>query len=74
MMVTVAVALGAGVLFFWRESCTSFVHDKILRLREFRGLAPKSFWGGAGSPKSPDHGDNPPLAPPLRVVFPPPIN
>ena len=26
-----------------------------LTLREFRGLAPKLFFGGAGSPKSPDH-------------------
>jgi len=27
--------------------------QELLRLREFRGLAPKLFWGGAGSPKSP---------------------
>ena len=43
---------------------TSLLLDDIrMRLREFRGLAPKSFWGGADSPKSPDHGDNPPSPP-----------
>ena len=44
-----------------------------VRLREFRGLAPKLCFGGAGSPKSLDHGDNPPPpAPPLHAVSPPP--
>jgi hypothetical protein len=42
-------------------------------VREFRGVAPKSLLGLAGSPKSPDHGDHPPLTPPLRVVSPPPL-
>jgi hypothetical protein len=37
------------------DRCDSQVHNRfygVLRLREFRGLAPKSFLGGAGSPKS----------------------
>ncbi len=44
--------------------------NRPLRLREFRGLAPKLCFGGAGSPKSLDHGDNPPPpcpAPPRRL-------
>ena len=35
-----------------------------------QGAGPQILFGGAGSPKSPDHGDNPPL---LAVSPPPPF-
>jgi len=47
-----------------------------VRLRKFRGLAPKLFFGGAGSPKSllTMVIFLPPPAPPLRTDSPPNIN
>ena len=39
-----------------------------------QGTGPQIVFGGAVSPKSPDHGDHPPPAPPLRIISPPSIN
>jgi hypothetical protein len=39
-----------------------------------QGTGPQIVFWGAVSPKSPDHGDHPPSAPPLRVASYPPIN
>jgi hypothetical protein len=61
----------AGVLFFWRESCTSYA--MIFEVEGIQGAGPQILFGGGWLPKI-LHGDNPPLAPSLRVVFPPPIN
>ena len=45
-----------------------------IEVEGIQGAGPQIlFLGGAGSPQSPDHGDNPSLAPPLRVISPPPI-
>ena len=49
--------------------------DSSMRLREFMGLAPKSVYLGAGSPKSPDHGDYPsPALPSVLSPLPPLTN
>ena len=54
-----------------KQKKMGFAEFKIVRLREFRGLAPKSFWGGAGPQNLLTMVI---ILPPSAAVSPPPIN